>query len=48
MNKIGWRTRRRFLVGMQEGIDLDQANVAQLARRIALLEKWRDSGFNGG
>jgi superfamily II DNA or RNA helicase len=27
---------------------VDQATVAQLARRIALLEKWRDSGFNGG
>ncbi|THJ24758.1 MAG: ATP-dependent helicase [Nitrospira sp. CG24E] len=27
---------------------VDQATVAQLARRIALLEKWRDSGFDGG
>ena len=27
---------------------VEQATVAQLARRIALLEKWRDSGFDGG
>ena len=27
---------------------VDQATVAQLVRRIALLEKWRDSGFDGG
>jgi len=27
---------------------VDQATVAQLARRIALLEKWRNSGFDGG
>ena len=27
---------------------VDQATVAQLERRIALLEKWRDSGFDGG
>ena len=26
---------------------VDQATVAQLARRIALLEKWRDTGFDG-
>jgi hypothetical protein len=26
---------------------VDQATVAQLARRIALLEKWRNSGFDG-
>lgn len=27
---------------------VEQATVAQLVRRIALLEKWRDSGFDGG
>jgi hypothetical protein len=27
---------------------VDQATVAQLIRRIVLLEKWRDSGFDGG
>jgi len=27
---------------------VDQATIAQLERRIALLEKWRDSGFDGG
>jgi hypothetical protein len=27
---------------------VDQATVAQLERRIALLEKWRDSGYDGG
>ena len=27
---------------------VDQATVAQLIRRIALLEKWRDTGFDGG
>jgi hypothetical protein len=27
---------------------VDQATVAQLVRRIVLLEKWRDSGFDGG
>ena len=27
---------------------VDQATVAQLLRRITLLEKWRDSGFDGG
>jgi hypothetical protein len=27
---------------------VDQATVAQLIRRIALLEKWRDIGFDGG
>jgi type I site-specific restriction endonuclease len=32
----------------QTGGRVDQATVAQLVRRIALLEKWRDSGFNGG
>jgi hypothetical protein len=26
---------------------VDQATVAQLVRRITLLEKWRDSGFDG-
>ena len=30
------------------GGKVDQATVAQLVRRIALLEKWRDSGFDGG
>jgi hypothetical protein len=32
----------------QTGGRVDQATVAQLVRRIALLEKWRDSGFHGG
>jgi superfamily II DNA or RNA helicase len=27
---------------------VDQATVAQLTRRIALLKKWRDTGFDGG
>jgi superfamily II DNA or RNA helicase len=27
---------------------VDQATIAQLARRIALLEKWRDTGYDGG
>lgn len=31
----------------QTGGRVDQATVAQLVRRIALLEKWRDSGFDG-
>jgi hypothetical protein len=26
---------------------VDQATVAQLGRRMALLEKWRDSGYDG-
>jgi hypothetical protein len=26
---------------------VDQATVAQLLRRIALLEKWRDTGYDG-